>query len=252
MAPSGDLDGSLKGAGHSERIDPTTVPRGILSIHRVRYEFALPYCEGRRVVDVACGAGYGSAIVAAVARRIVGIDIDPEAIAHARRHFALRNVDFVHADAARLPFRDESVDVVLSFETIEHLPDIPRYLAEVRRVLVPAGVYLVSTPRVRKTTSKPRNPHHHVELSAADFSRLLEGVFGSVELYGQTRVQSRRHALLQKVDVFHLRRWLPVAWRHAAVRGLGTVPFEEMDSGDQRISASDVKHAHDLVAVARK
>jgi len=111
--------------------------------HWHRYAFARRLGAGKRVLDVACGEGYGSALLAGVAGSVTGIDIDAAAVAHARqRYAALANVSFAEGSAATLPLPDASVDVVVSFETIEHLPraDQPRMLAEIARVLTEDGV----------------------------------------------------------------------------------------------------------------
>lgn len=249
MPLSVDLDGSLKGEGHSERIDPTIVPIGVLTVHRVRYEFAVPYCRGKRVLDVACGAGYGSDMLVGVARCVMGLDLDVGAAAHARTHYRHEGLRFTVGDAVRLPFRDANFDAVVSFETIEHLAEIPRYLGEVRRVLAPGGVYIVSTPRARRTTRRPKNPHHSVEFSAGDFVVLLRAHFRDVEAYGQARVQSGAHHWLQSFDVFHLRRFVPARLRHAVDSRLGTTPFEEMVARDQAVVKGDLRGAEYVIAV---
>jgi 2-polyprenyl-3-methyl-5-hydroxy-6-metoxy-1,4-benzoquinol methylase len=247
----GDLDGSLRGGGHSERIDPSIVPSGVFTVHRVRYEFAAPYCRDKRVLDVACGAGYGSDLLAGVARGVTGLDVDVGAVAHARSHYRQEGLSFAVGDACRLPFDDANFDTVVSFETIEHLAEIPQHLGEVRRVLAPGGVYMVSTPRARRTTRRPKNPHHLVEFSAGDFVALLSAHFRDVEAYGQARVQSRAHLWLQKLDFFHLRRFVPSRLRHMVDSKLATTPFEEMRPRDQVIVKRDVERAEYLLAVCR-
>jgi ubiquinone/menaquinone biosynthesis C-methylase UbiE len=246
---SGDFDGSRRGGGHSERIDPTSVPVGVLTVHRVRYEFAVPYCRGKRVLDAACGAGYGSDLLASIARRVTGLDLDFGATVHARSHYRRAGLGFALGDAMDLPFADASFDAIVSFETIEHLPDVERYLREVHRVLVPGGRYLVSTPQMKRTTRRPKNPHHVVEFSAKDFVSLLSANFSNVEVWGQKRVQTRAHRWLQRLDVAHLRRFVPNRLRKAADSALGTTPFEEMQQRDQVIAQGDLGRADYIVAV---
>src|SRR5689334_23550842 len=91
--------------------------------HLHRYLFALGYCVGRRVVDVACGEGYGAAFLGSFAAEVVGVDKSAEAIEHALNAYPSGNVDFHVADAASVPVEDGYADVVVSFETIEHLKD---------------------------------------------------------------------------------------------------------------------------------
>jgi SAM-dependent methyltransferase len=232
-----------------ERIVPDETEPGIVAIHRKRYEFALPLCEGKEVLDAGCGVGYGTAFLAMRARRVLGVDVDPEAIAYASGRYAAPNVEFRVGDVAALELEDASVDVVCSFETIEHLPDRDAFLAEVTRVLRPGGTFVVSTPRAARTVERPENPFHAVELSAADFEALLRRHFGDVELYGQRRLQTRRHRLLQRADVLGLRKRLPVG--RAASRLLGTAPMAEVGSEGIVIERGALERASELVAVCR-
>jgi ubiquinone/menaquinone biosynthesis C-methylase UbiE len=249
MLQIADLKRREEDDGHAERINPEEVPRGILSLHQVRYEFAKPCCIGKKVLDVACGMGYGSYFLAEVASQVTGIDFDRATIEHAHRYYKRSNLTYLVGDAMILPFPKASYDTVVSFETLEHLSDIPLFLGEVCRVLKPNGRYVVSTPIVRKTTRKPKNPHHTVEYSAEDFRVLLERYFSVAELYGQIRVQNEFHYWLQKFDLFGFRHYLPAGIRYWTDRKLGTVPFEEMEIADQKVAKGDLRRAHDLIAV---
>ena len=194
--------------------------------------------------------GTARAHLALTAARVVGGDASEEAIAYAARRYARPNVEFSVMDAAALPLEDASFDVVCSFETIEHLPDRETYLAEVVRVLRDDGVYLVSTPRAKRTTHTPDNPFHHVEYDPGDFRALLLTRFAEVELYGQRRLQTRRHRLLQRLDVLGLRRRLPLLRRASGL--VGTPPTEETTLEDVAIERDAVEGASELVAVATR
>jgi SAM-dependent methyltransferase len=232
---------------HPERIVPDSTEPGIVAIHLKRYVFAEPWCRGKTVLDVACGVGYGTAELARVAARVVGGDRDAETIAYARRRYARPNVEFLTLDATALPFDDGSFDVVCSFETIEHLDDPEQLVAEAARVLRRDGVFVVSTPQSETTTRAPANPFHRVELSGADFERVLGAHFASVELYGQRRLQTRRHRLLQRLDVLGLRRRVPALRRAAIV--VGTPPMAEVGLDDLAIERDVLAGATELVAV---
>ena len=158
--------------------------------HVHRYAFARRYAAGKRVLDVACGEGYGSALLATVAREVTGVDIDGPTVEHARGTYAsLRNLAFVEGSAAKLPMPDASVDLVVSFETIEHLDtvDQPRMLAEFSRVLTGDGVLVLSAPN-RPEYSESRgyvNPYHRHEHDRAELERLLRVTFPAIAWHAQ-------------------------------------------------------------------
>ncbi len=160
--------------------------------HWHRYVFARRYATGKRVLDAACGEGYGSALLSGQATAVTGIDIDAAAIAHARASYAaLSNVRFEEGSAAALPLPDASVDVVVSFETIEHLPraEQPRMLAEFARVLAEDGVLILSAPNpVEYSAARNyRNPFHQHEPDRAELDALLVGAFPARRWFRQRR-----------------------------------------------------------------
>ena len=235
--------------GIVERIDPLAVPTGILSIHEARYRFAAPLCENLVVLDMACGAGYGSAILAERARAVVGGDIDTGAVEFGRKHYSLENLRLEVMDALKIPAQAGQFQAVVSFETIEHVSDASRFLEEVARVMTDDGIFIVSTPAVPVTDSSPRNPHHVIEWAPADFRELLSQRFSSVELFGQSRAQTTRHRWLQRLDVLGIRHRVPSVVRRGATRALGTTPFEEMTVDNQRIVRGDLRRAEYVIAV---
>jgi SAM-dependent methyltransferase len=234
---------------HPERIVPDETEPGIVALHLKRYDFALPFCAGKEVLDGACGVGYGTAFLARKAARVVGVDRSEEAIAYARERYEAPNVEFVVGDLLALEYGEATFDVVCAFETIEHLDDRDRYLDEVRRVLRRDGVYVASTPQTGRTTETPANPFHCVEYARGDFEELLRRHFGRVELYGQRRLQTRRHRTLQRLDVLGLRR--RAAFLRRASRLVGTAPTAALGLDDLVISADGLEQASELVAVCR-
>ena len=232
---------------HPERIVPDETEPGIVALHLKRYRFAAGWCGDREVLDAACGVGYGSAELGRTARHVLGVDVDPEAIAYAAARYATPNVDFAVMDLAALELADGSVDVVCAFEAIEHVRDQDAVLAEVARVLRPAGTFVASTPRAHRTTNRPDNPFHTVEYEPGDFERLLRRYFGRVELYGQRRLQTSRHRLLQRVDVLGLRRRMRPP-RAAAVL-VGTRPTGAATLADVVIERAALGQATEIVAV---
>jgi 2-polyprenyl-3-methyl-5-hydroxy-6-metoxy-1,4-benzoquinol methylase len=171
-----------------ERLVPETDPRlHVIREHVARYEFAARFAAGKKVLDVACGSGYGAAILKkAGACAVTGVDISDEAVAFARLHHSADGIEFVPGDAERL-LQSGPFDVVVSFETIEHIAHPKAFLAETTRLLAPGGVLIVSTPvRLRGTVEdRPANPHHLREWSVAEFRALLCEHYRHVDIHGQ-------------------------------------------------------------------
>lgn len=122
------------------------VSRAELQYHLSRYQFASRYANGKHVLDIACGTGYGTRLLSHVAARVVGGDISLESVSSALRRYHAANVDYVCLDAQEFPFREGSFDVVVSLETVEHLVEAERFLDECVRVLRPGGTLVLSTP----------------------------------------------------------------------------------------------------------
>lgn len=148
--------------------------------HLARYHLAVQLAPGRRVLDAACGEGYGTALLAAAGAEAVGVDIDDTTVEHVRRH---HRVDAQVADVAALPFEDGSFDLVVSFETIEHVDDPERALDELARVRAPDGHVLISTPNA--TEYLVQNEFHVREFGHDEFVDLLRERFTSVRVLYQ-------------------------------------------------------------------
>ena len=170
-----------------ERFTPECV-REMWYEHWHRYAFAAPVLRGKRVLDAACGEGYGSAILAGVAESVDGVDISADAVGHARDRYGNRpGLTFHVADATRLPFPDAHFDAVVSFETLEHLEAQDELLAGFRRVLSPGGFLLISSPdkRVYSDLSGYQNEFHVRELYRKELIDLIHRHFPAMRLFGQ-------------------------------------------------------------------
>ena len=170
-----------------ERFTPECV-REIRYEHWHRYAFARRLAASKRVLDAACGEGYGSALLADVAAEVVGVDVDAATIAHARSRYATRpHLRFEQGDATALAFADRRFDVVVSFETLEHLAAQEQLLAGFARVLADDGVLLISSPDKRTYSEQAgfRNEFHVRELYREELLALLKAHFPALRLYGQ-------------------------------------------------------------------
>ena len=169
-----------------ERFTPECV-REIAYEHWHRYAWAAEMVAGKRVLDAACGEGYGSHLLSARAEQVTGLDVSEQTVEHARQRYRADNLKFECGDATQLPYEDNSFDVVVSFETLEHLEAQDRLLTEFRRVLVPDGFLLVSSPD-RKTYSDETgydNPFHVRELYRDELEDLIGRHFPVFRLWGQ-------------------------------------------------------------------
>lgn len=170
-----------------ERFIPGTIESEIDLEHYHRYLVAVELVKDGIIADVACGAGYGSAILGKYAQQVTGIDVSDLAVASARENFGSDNVRFQVGDCTDLPFEDASLDAIVSFETLEHITAHDEFLDECKRVLKPKGLLIISTPereRYNAQLAEP-NPHHVRELTEEEFSSALSARFSSVSMSSQ-------------------------------------------------------------------
>ncbi len=185
-----ELDGSVLSdlTGTGERIDIVGRPRTHTDLdHRGLYLWASERVSGR-ILDVACGTGHGSELLGGRAQiEIAGLDNNSQAVARAAAR--VPDGDFRVAVVPPIPFPDASFDVVVTFETVEHLKDDAQFMKEIRRVLRPGGRMLLSTPNkeITSPTGPPTNPWHIREYRLADLLTIVEGAgFQDVEVFCQS------------------------------------------------------------------
>ena len=156
----------------------------IYNEHIIRYELAKQLVKGKKVLDIACGSGYGAKIIAEnEAQEVIGIDADEKAIAKAQSENKLKNLKYQKGDAENLNLEEESLDIITSFETIEHLQKPSEYLKELSRVIKKDGIVLLSTPN--KEIYQEKNPYHYREYTKEEFEKILSGHFPNVKIIAQ-------------------------------------------------------------------
>lgn len=157
------------------------------SEHLHRYALAAELVQGKTVLDIACGEGYGSNLLSKSARHVTGIDLDPETVTKAAGKYRSPNLQFKAGNICAIPMQDQSVDIVISFETLEHHDQHDQMMREIKRVLSPTGFCLVSTPDklVYSDRKNFKNPFHVKELYREEFRTLLSAHFQHHEFLQQ-------------------------------------------------------------------
>lgn len=181
--------------------------RSMLESHLRRYEFAARFVRGKRVLDLACGAGYGSALLKdAGASEVVGVDVSAECVRYARQRYLQPGIEFLEGDGMTFASAG-GCDVIVSLETIEHVPDANGFVAHLASLLVPGGILVGSVPT---TLSTDVNPFHLHDFTPRQFRALFRSLgldtldeleqvqtFSPLGLLSFGSRSSRRHQLRQ-------------------------------------------------------
>ncbi len=208
----------------AERTDPTQkVNHPFYCQYRAVYEYATQFVKAQRVLDVGCGEGYGSHLLAQHAKEVVAIDRDKKTIQQAKRRYAFPNLNYYIQDVSEISgYSAYPFDVVCCFHVIEHLKAPGQFLTEVGKHLSdPSGVLLISTPNRQSLFRRSTGfqwPYHEREYTADEFRELLLMSFEDVRIYtlqGSSKVhqfqdiRARHIRQIFRWDVLKLRQWLP-------------------------------------------
>jgi SAM-dependent methyltransferase len=217
--------------------------------HLAVYEWIGARVVGARVLDMACGEGYGSAVLARGAASVLGVDANPEAFEHARRRYVVDNLRFerglveTHGDPG-------TFDAVVFLQTIEHVQDPAAVLRHLRDLLAPGGTVYVSTPNLLTIAppgaAKSDNPWHVVEYRASEFDALCREVFGEVQLLGlfhARRLRLHELALRAGWDAVHARLGI-TSWFYDRFT-------PAISARDFTLRPGDLERALDFLAVLR-
>jgi SAM-dependent methyltransferase len=216
--------------------------------HLVVYEWIAARTHGRRIADLACGEGYGSAVLGRTAESVIGVDANPEAFDHARAKYTGDRVSF---QRTMIELWQGDVDCVVFLQTIEHVQDPDAVLEHVRELIGPSGVAYVSTPNVLTLApdgaERSGNPWHVREYKPHEYAELCGRHFGSVDLLGLF------HARKLRAHQFAIER---LGWDAVHARlGITTRFYDRFTPAisvrDFALRRGDLSGALDLLAVLR-
>ena len=262
MAKVIDVTGEVISPDH-ENITP------LFMRHMAVYRFFLGYARGKRTLEVGFGEGYGSYYLSEEAGELTGVDVSHTLVEHASAKYSRKNLYFIKGDATNIPFPDDTFEVVVSSQVLEHVKDYMRCIREIRRVLKPGGTALIATPN-RKMMLDGVNPYHFKEFSAKELGTALSKVFGEVTvmgLFGSDRymaIKATEQGYAKKIidlDILRLRRFVPrplikplykKAFEAVNRRTEGLPQGAEITIDDFRVAAADADHGLDLIGVCKK
>jgi 2-polyprenyl-3-methyl-5-hydroxy-6-metoxy-1,4-benzoquinol methylase len=217
--------------------------------HLAVYEWIGARVSGARVIDMACGEGYGSDVLARSAASVVGLDANPDAHEHARLRYRAANLSFARG-LVETYGEAGAFDAVVFLQTIEHVHDPTAVLEHFRRLLAPGGTAYVSTPNVLTLApagaAKSDNPWHLKEYRAEEFRAMSKSVFGQVELLGVFHARKlRAHELALRAgwDAVHKRLGVTRAFYDRFTPAIATTDFA--------VRAGDLDRGLDFLAVCR-
>jgi SAM-dependent methyltransferase len=221
--------------------------------HLIAYEYLLPLAEGKRVLDLGSGEGYGTDLLASCAGEVLGVDLAPEAVYHARNTYKRPNLRFLYGDIYELELESGAFDLVCSLQVVEHLYEPERFLREARRVLKPGGLCVISTPNrliISPGRDKPLNPFHIIEYDSQQFLEFMREIFPEVELAGVFHARKlRMHDLVSRRDFSQFCLQLPPRLNRLFY---GPIFIPSLTTRDFRVGKSGLEKALDFIGTGRK
>ena len=188
----------------------------VFSRHRFAYEYAQQFVVNKTVVDVGCGTGYGCKILAEKARLVYGIDYDEEAVAYCKSNYAGQNIRYIKMDANFLDI-DRQFDVAVTFQVIEHMQDLAKFVKHLKQAVKPNGIIFISTPNVKQPQKvKGANPFHFNEMNYTQFRKLISDNFSLFEILGVA--YANRNKIRSLVGKLPFYRWGKILKRGSSLK----------------------------------
>jgi 2-polyprenyl-3-methyl-5-hydroxy-6-metoxy-1,4-benzoquinol methylase len=232
--------------------------------HVHRYEVALKYLNTTdNILDIACGTGFGSDILARnTSGNVIGGDIAEDAVVECRKNWQRKNLSFEVLDGTALKYGDGYFDAVVSFETIEHTTQYKEMLQEFKRVITPKGVAVISTPNflINSPGGVLINEFHTQEFVYEELKEILEEVFPFVEIFGQHYARydnpTFKMKLIYWLETFLLQRGIrkiPMSIQDSIMQALiGKTLYPKSDDYEMITDVKVMKKCMTFFAICRK
>jgi len=229
--------------------------------HVFRYTVLFEYLkDSDKILDLACGNGYGTYLLCHKTKEtVIGGDIDAKAIELCKVQFKNENLNYELLNGTKLPFENDSFNIVVSFETIEHTKEYKSMVAEFKRILMPGGLLFISTPNSLVTSPDGviKNPFHTQEWTPQELKEMLDQFFADVKLYGQSfdRYQKKNGIafLMEKILYFRGIRKLPLKFQDGIMRLLGKDSiYPQPHEFSLKGYSSGIENCPTLFAICRK
>lgn len=232
--------------------------------HVHRYDEVIKHISSQdKILDIACGTGFGSDLMAAEAStQVIGGDIDTETIADCNERWDKENLSFQVLDGTALSFEDGYFDKIVSFETIEHTTEYKAMLSEFSRVLKNQGTAFISTPNflINSPSGIVTNPYHTQEFVYEELESILSEAFGSFEIFGQKYIRYADQGKGNKIgkiteQILYQRgiRKIPIALQDNIMKSISPTPMHPLPEDYAMVKGiDDIIKCKTFFAVCRK
>lgn len=219
----------------------------VFSRHRFAYEYVQPFVQDKTVIDVGCGTGYGCKTLAEKAKLVCGIDYDEEAVSYCNKNYAAPNIQYIEMDANSLKL-DTQFDIAVTFQVIEHMQNLDKFVEQLKQVVKPDGLIFISTPNVKQPQKeKEANPFHFNEMNYTQFQELISEKFSSFEILGVAYASRNRiRSFVGKLPFYKWGKKLKrkSGLKKIAVRALDLTSFKIIKSNIEDESADFLAVCH--------
>ncbi len=235
----------------------------LYQIHLATYRFISDYMKDKRVLDVGCGCGYGSYLIATKgANEVIGVDRDRQALEYAKQNYHSNNLSFKYLDLLEdNALKNQKFDAVTSFQVLEHIEDNSLYLSTLSSFLNAGGFVYISTPNrliYSPKSKKPSNPYHYKEYSPVELAEILNNYFDDLEIWGQKitnqEYQEYENNLRRKVKTapYWLRKWIPSFITAPIIKKLKGRNPVQLKPEEIILTKQDITSAPIMIAMGRK